>query len=186
VAQPDFPWRFPYVIEKNPEDHPLGRTLMRPAAEARLVGPQGPGQKVFALFDSGSDYTLAAPWMALEVGISIQDGIEGRVQVGGKRRTIRLFDTTVRLCAPGHLAGSAPCGEGESLSWTAEVGFFTAWEAPPWSLILGQIGFFDHFTVVMNRHAQAVAVEPLEHFDQVYGTDLPPAPTLPAPSRPEM
>ncbi len=66
VSRPDLPWRFPYVIEKNAEEHPLGRTLMRPAAEARLVGPSGAGQKVFALFDSGCDSTLAAPWMAQE------------------------------------------------------------------------------------------------------------------------
>ncbi len=29
-------WCFPYVIERQPEDHALGRTLMRPAAEARV------------------------------------------------------------------------------------------------------------------------------------------------------
>lgn len=178
MARPDFPWRFPYVIEKNPEQHPLGRTLMRPAAEARLVGPTGPGQKVFALFDSGSDYTLAAPWMAQEVGIDIEEGPQTRIQVGGEPRTIRLVTTTVRLCPPGHGVGGHPCDEEHSLSWTAEVGFFTKWEAPPWLLILGQIGFFDHFTVVMNRHAQAVAVEPVERFDETYGTELPPGPTL--------
>ncbi len=183
MSQPDFPWRFPYVIEKNSDQHPLGRTLMRPAAEARLVGPWGQGQKVFALFDSGSDYTLAAPWMAMEVGIDIETGIEARVQVGGKPRGIRLVQTTVRLCPPTYNAGGHPCDEGHSLSWVAEVGFFTNWEAPPWLLILGQIGFFDQFTVVMNRYAQAVAIEPLHFFDDTYGSDLPPGPTLndPAP-----
>lgn len=49
---------------------------MRPAAEARLVGPLGQGQKVFALFDSGSDYTLAAPWMAMEAGIDLELGTD--------------------------------------------------------------------------------------------------------------
>lgn len=151
---------------------------MHPAAEARLVGPLGQGQKVFALFDSGSDYTLAAPWMAMEAGIDLEVGTETRVQVGGKPRGIRLVETTVRLCPPAYDPGGHPCDEEHSLSWTAEVGFFKNWEAPPWLLILGQIGFFDHFTVVMNRHAQAVAIEPLEHFDEIYGTELPPGPTL--------
>lgn len=156
---------------------------MRPAAEARLVGPWGAGQKVFALFDSGSDYTLAAPWLGMAVGINLDDGIKARVQVGGERRTIRLVETTVRLCPPTHDAGGHPCDEHHSLQWTAEVGFFTQWQAPPWLLILGQIGFFDRFTVVMNRHAQGVAVEPLERFDETYGVDLPPGPSLPQPRR---
>ncbi|HSH61398.1 MAG TPA: hypothetical protein VK988_17500 [Acidimicrobiales bacterium] len=153
---------------------------MRPAAEARLVGPLGQGQKVFALFDSGSDYSLAAPWMAMEVGVDLEACTKTHVQVGGKARGIRLAETTLRLCPPTttHGAGGHPCDDEYSLSWTAEVGFFTNWDAPPWLLILGQVGFFDHFTVVMNRHAQAVAVEPLERFDEIYGTDLPPGPTL--------
>lgn len=178
MPPPAFPWRFPYVIEKNPEDHPLGRTLLRPAVEARLVGPHGDGQKVFALIDSGSDYTLAAPWMALETGIDVDSGTETGVQVGGRARTIRLVEATIRLCPPTYDPGGHPCGESASLSWTAEIGFFTAWDAPPWSLILGQIGFFDHFTVVMSRHAQAVAIEPREHYDETYGIDLPPGPAL--------
>lgn len=32
-------------------------------------------------------------------------------------------------------------------------------------MLLGQVGFFDQFTVTMNRHAQGLAVERLEQWD---------------------
>jgi hypothetical protein len=176
-------WCFPYVIERQPEDHALGRTLMRPAAEARVIGPEGQvGQRVYALIDSGSDYTLAAPWMAMEVGIDINEGRETRVQVGGRARPIRVLEATLRLCAPPGLEHHE-CDEKNSLTWTAEVGFFESWEAPPWLLILGQIGFFDRFTVTLSRFAQAVAVEPQGRFDQRFG-DIPPGPSMAGPSQP--
>jgi hypothetical protein len=156
---------------------------MRPAAEARVIGPTGRvGQKVYALIDSGSDYTLAAPWMAMEVGIDISEGRETRVQVGGRGRPIRVLDTTLRLCAPAAPQGHE-CDETNSLTWTAEVGFFESWEAPPWLLILGQIGFFDRFTVTLSRFAQAVAVEPQDRFDQRFG-DMPPGAAMDRPAQP--
>jgi hypothetical protein len=104
---------------------------MRPAAEARVIGPAGQvGQRVYALIDSGSDYTLAAPWMAMEVGIDINDGRETRVQVGGRPRPIRVLEATLQLCAP-VIPESHEYDEENSLTWTAEVGFFESWEAPP-------------------------------------------------------
>jgi hypothetical protein len=53
-------------------------------------------------------------------------------------------------------------------SWQTEVGFFDTWE-PPRPVLLGQVGFFDHFTVSMSHSAQALAVEPWNEFDQRFG-----------------
>lgn len=120
--------------------------------------------------------------MAMEVGIDIRQGRETRVQVGGQGRPIRVLEATLRLCAPTAPEGHE-CDGRDSLTWTAEVGFFESWEAPPWLLILGQIGFFDHFTVTLSRFAQAVAVEPRDRFDQRFG-DIPPGSAMDRPTRP--
>jgi hypothetical protein len=49
--------------------------------------------------------------------------------------------------------------------------FFTQWE-PPWGLLLGQIGFFDRFTVTMNRISQASALEAVDEFDRRFGVQI--------------
>jgi hypothetical protein len=35
----------------------------------------------------------------------------------------------------------------------------------PWQVVLGQVGFFDQFTVTFSRQALRLAVEPVEAFD---------------------
>ena len=39
-------------------------------------------------------------------------------------------------------------------------------------MILGQVGFFDQFTVSMSRNAQAMAVEVWDTFDRRFGIGL--------------
>jgi hypothetical protein len=53
----------------------------------------------------------------------------------------------------------------------ATVGFFTQWD-PPWALLLGQVGFFDQFTVTMNRLSQALAMEAANEFDGRFGIQM--------------
>ena len=163
------PWIFPYVVETNPEDHPLGRTLLRPLVEARIIGATASSNRVGALIDSGSDYTLAAPVLALEAKIDIRKGRSTRLRVGGASRDISVVDTTIRLCDPDLSEVDGGCEGGNALEWQAEVGFFEKWDDPPFSLILGQVGFFDHFTVVASRFAQGLAIEPIDKFDAWYG-----------------
>jgi hypothetical protein len=103
------PWVFPYVVEREAEDHPLGRTVLRPLVEVRVRGPGGISNKYAALVDSGSDYTLAAPIVALEAGVDLRSGRQTAVQVGGGHRSISVVDTTLQLCDPqfGQEGGSA-------------------------------------------------------------------------------
>jgi len=56
------------------------------------------------------------------------------------------------------------------VEWQAEVGFFNEWTSAPWQVLLGQVGFFDQFTVTFGRHALRLAIEDAEAFDQRYGT----------------
>lgn len=56
----------------------------------------------------------------------------------------------------------------------------TTWR--PWfSVLLGQVGFLDRFTVTMSRHASALAIDDQEAFDATY--DPPPSPEQPLPER---
>jgi hypothetical protein len=167
-----FPWLYPYVLETRGDEHPLGVEILRPVVEARLVGPGGDGQKVAALVDSGCSHILSFDWMALEIGVALDESREMFIQVGGASRRVRFADVTMRLCPPerpGSHTTDEPCGPGAGLEWTTEVGFIVGWSNPPWLMLLGQRGFFDQFTIVMNRYSQALALEPFDHFDNQYG-----------------
>jgi hypothetical protein len=158
-------WVFPYVEEPHSKPrHPDGSPVLRPALEVALVGPAGEYQSVLALVDSGCEHTLAAPFLMRAIQADPDPNRELYLGIGGGSRQIRFTDVLLRLGPPGTSAE-------ESEEWQAEIGFFTSWE-PPWPVILGQIGFFDHFTVTMNRYSQALAVEPFDEFDKRFQVQM--------------
>jgi hypothetical protein len=53
--------------------------------------------------------------------------------------------------------------------WRAEVGFFNEWTSAPWQVLLGQVGFFDQFTVTFSRSSLQLAIEGAERFDGRFG-----------------
>jgi hypothetical protein len=55
------------------------------------------------------------------------------------------------------------------MSWDLEVGFIAQWR-PLYPCILGNVGFLDRFTVTLSRFSQATAVEPMESFDDRFGS----------------
>ncbi len=153
-----FPWVFPYVEEPHSKPrHPGGSPVLRPALEVTLVGSLGQ-QKVLALVDSGGEHTLAAPFLSRTIGVDPDPNRELSLGIGGGSQLVRFTDVMLRISPPGAAAD-------EFEEWQAEVGFFNKW-TPPWSVILGQVGFFDHFTVSMSRYSQALAVEPCNEFDE--------------------
>lgn len=97
-------------------------------------------------------------------GVDLNDAPEAEIGIGGGKRVVRF--ATVRV----QLFQSVVDDDADPLDdWETEVGFFSAWE-PAWAAILGGIGFFDRFTIVMNRAVPALAVEPWDHFDNTYGS----------------
>ena len=48
--------------------------------------------------------------------------------------------------------------------------FFSEWTSAPWQVLLGQVGFFDQFTVTFSRSTLQLAIEDAEGFDKRYGT----------------
>jgi hypothetical protein len=69
----------------------------------------------------------------------------------------------------------APRGDTDDVyvEWQAEVGFLQQWR-PTWPMLVGQVGFFDQFTVTMSRFALQTAVEPADVFDARYGVPTAP------------
>lgn len=137
---------------------------MRPIVPVSLVG-NDTSAPVLALVDSGCEHVLAAPWLANDVGIDAEGSTKSvRLGIGGDTVNVRFVDLTLRLHPPG--------GSDDDFSeWQAEVGFVHHWR-PTWPILLGQVGFFDQFTVSMSRNAQAMAVEVWNTFDSRFGIGL--------------
>jgi hypothetical protein len=156
---PPFPWVFPYGEDPVTRTSKLAdRTVLRPLLNVTMVGPDGEEVTVLALVDSGAEHTLSSIGFARSIGVDPDPNRVLVLGVGGEYRETRFGDVT--LCLSPY--GGAP---GQGVEWQTEVGFFTKWE-PPYGLVLGQVGFFNHFTVTMSRFSQALAVEALEQFDQ--------------------
>jgi hypothetical protein len=125
-------------------------------------GPEGPEEATFhALVDSGAERVLAAPGVARQIGVTPDRHDSTPLKMGGERRLVHPADVTLRLAPELGLPG---------FEWQTEVGFFSGWTSAPWQVILGQVGFFDQFTVTFSRHSFQVAIEDVERFDQRYST----------------
>jgi hypothetical protein len=152
-----FPWLYPYQ-----EDGPrLGTVVLRPVVPVTFVG-EDIAPTSLALVDSGSEHVLAAPWLANAVGIdAARSHRQLDLGIGGQTVSVWFSDLTLRLHPPGG-------GDDDFVEWRAEVGFVHTWR-PTWPILLGQVGFFDMFTVTTSRLAQQVAVEAGDEFDRRFG-----------------
>lgn len=119
-----------------------------------------------ALVDSGSERTLAAPALARELQLDLDSVPSTRLGIGGAPRRVRFADVEVEIFRD-LLSDPEDCLD----SWTARVGFFDTWE-PPWGVVLGQVGFFDRFTVTFGRNVPAFAVGPWNEFDGRFGLQI--------------
>jgi len=162
---PDFPWIYPYAEDPSGDpryDDDPQRSLIRPLVEISLVGNEPLEQKIPAIVDSGSEHTLIAPWVGQAIGLDARDSHRSCViGMGGDNIEARFVHAHVRLHPPD---GSID----DYFEWETEVGIATRSRAT-WSAVLGQIGFFDQFTISMHRSARALAVEAWEVFDQRFG-----------------
>jgi len=78
------------------------------------------------------------------------------LKIEGETRLVHPADVTLKIASP---------SSESDVEWRAEVGFFSAWTSAPWQVVLGQVGFFDQFTVTFSRQALRLAIEPVEAFD---------------------
>jgi hypothetical protein len=156
-----FPWLFPYVEEPVHRTYPPDTdVVLRPVIEVWITGPDGT-EKPAALVDAGAENTIVSPGLCRIVGIEPDPTKTTTLGVGGRFRHCEFAEVTFRI-AP----FERPVDE--AVAWTAEVAVPTDWE-PPWQVLLGQVGFFDQFTVSTSRISQAIAIEAQNAFDVRYG-----------------
>lgn len=153
-----FPWTYSYVEDGLPR---LERVVQRPAVPLTIVGTQI-ATPVLAFVDSGCEHVLVAPWVAVDAGLD-PDRSDRQILlgIGGESVTVRFIDARLRL----HPNGG---DDDEYQEWEAEIGVVKHWK-PTWQVIVGQVGFMDHFTVSMSRLLQRLAVDEQEAFDRRYG-----------------
>jgi hypothetical protein len=151
-----FPWRYDYQ-----EDGPrLDSVVMRPVVPLSIVG-RDVVPSVFALVDSGSEHVLVAPWVARTAQLETSSDKTINLGIGGESVRVHFVDARLRL----HPSDGE---DHEYVEWQTEVGVVQHWK-PTWPALCGQVGFFDRFTVTMNRHAQQLAVEDHDVFDRRFG-----------------
>jgi hypothetical protein len=176
-AEPPFSWTYQYEEEPRAQGSAfLEKPLLRPVVPAALEGPTGESPRIVALVDSGCDHVLAPLWLAETVGVEPDESQQIGIRIGGETRTVRFAEVRLRLFEPG--AGTTDSDAASAIDWTCQVGFFMRWSDPPWLLILGQLGFFDRFTVTMSRFSQRLAIEDQEQFDERFAS----SPVTPSPS----
>lgn len=154
------PWVFPYVQEPAGSGHQPPPDRPAVAVSVASVLGDGASPKFLALVDSGSERTLAGPGLGrLAEDVDLDNAETMVIRIGGAPRTIAFGRVCLRMYQHVDSQDEPPLVE-----WTAEVGFIRAWE-PPWSIVLGQRGFFDQFTVTLGRIAMSLAIEGPEAFD---------------------
>lgn len=167
MVDPNLRWVYPYTQEPVGRAYPPGTEfILRPVIAVSVIGPKGEGADVrqAALVDSGSENCIAGPSIAMLAGVDPDPETQIRVGIGGKPRNLRFGTVTLRLWPP-------PGVTDQPIDIEMELGFVSDWD-PPWPVVLGQRGFFDHFTVTVSRYAQAVAIESVGSFDERFGVQI--------------
>jgi hypothetical protein len=158
----EYPWIFDYSDDPVVgTDSRWGRAVFRPLVEIRVIGPHGESERVFALVDSGTEYTLMMRWVAQSIGAEADTARSIPLGLGGEVLNAAPADVELRFGPSDEL-------EQEWVQWPTQVGVIEHWKAQ-WPVVLGQRGFFDQFTVTMSRHCQQIAIESRDKFDQRYG-----------------
>jgi hypothetical protein len=163
LAEPKAPWLYPY--REDPQQTRLGQPVFRPFVPVSLAVNSSSTPELGGLIDTGADAILASGLLAEELGLDLsQNEGEERHAVGSRIVTARYKTVALRLH---HHADS-----GIQRSWEATVGFVDGWHSFG-LVLLGNVGFLDHFTVTASRFSQAVAVEDRERFDERFGVVMP-------------
>lgn len=142
-------WAYAYASLEAPR---RGRDVFRPVVPVRLAIDQP--SVLLALVDSGSEHNLAPRWLADDLGIDLDHRSDGLLLgIGGRSVEAVFAEVDLHLYREHH-------GD-EYVRWRADVGFLQAWDAE-FYLILGQTGFYDQFTITMNRRLLTVLVQDVE------------------------
>lgn len=152
------PWIFNYTD--------FGEThgaLQRPVLPAAFhVGVVGHRRAFMALIDTGGPITVVAhEVISAGGGDPVETGLTLPIRLGGRSFVAPLYEMT--------LEAKPPRGRSDrSISWRGLVGVLSPFPHPGTSVILGQIGFLENFTVTFGP--DRFVIEPAEAFTQRFGS----------------
>jgi hypothetical protein len=162
VARP-LPWLYSYATESTRR---RGRDVLRPVVPVSIAGSTTAMEPSWGLVDTGAENVLVAEWVADLAGIDRSASDETvRIGIGAQIVDVAVAGVELRLHAP----HDGP----ECIGWRTDVGFVPGWRAP-FSIVLGQFGFLDQFTVTFHRGVAAMVVEDWDAFDSRFGARLAP------------
>lgn len=162
LAEPKTPWLYPY--REDPQQTRLGQPVSRPFVPVSLATDDASTPELEGLIDTGADAILASDLLADELGLDLADNDGEELHaVGGRTVVARCKTVSLRLH---HRDDSSTLCE-----WRAPMGFVDGWHSFG-LVLLGNVGFLDHFTIAASRFSQAVAVEDRDTFDDRFGAVL--------------
>lgn len=160
LAEPKTPWLYPY--RDDLQQLRLGQPVLRRFVPVSIVANDESTPELEGLIDTGANAVPASDLLAEELGVDLCDNEgEARHRVGGRDVLARYKDMTFRLHDPD------PASD-DVCEWLAPVGFVDGRHSFRF-VLLGSVGFLDHFTVTASRFAQAAAVEERDAVDRRFG-----------------
>jgi hypothetical protein len=147
------PWLYPY--RRDVQLGWRGELVLRPLLPVSLVNGDRGTPRLAGLVASGADLTLVSGLLAEELGIDLED-YEGegahRFGIGEVRARYKTID--LRLHSP-----DAEQDEYRQWrQWRSRIGFVEDWPSNGF-VVLGNVGFFDQFSVAIGGPSKAVVVE---------------------------
>jgi hypothetical protein len=121
----------------------LGQPVFRPFVPVSLAIEGASTPELEGLIDTGADAILASDLLADELGLDLADNEGEELHPVGRRTVVARYET-VSLRLHHHDDSSSRC------EWEAPVGFVDGWHSFG-LVLLGSVGFLDHFTVTASR-----------------------------------
>jgi hypothetical protein len=153
----DHVWRYDYIDIAEVHGSLTPRPLVPLSISAPLHGQAG--GLIFALADSGAEYSLADWSVADEIGVdptAPSDEVV-RLRIGGSTVDVHLCHVELTMYrAPGLDDAS------DTRSWYGDIGFVQNWPAHGFGAVLGRRAFFDEWTVTFWGANRVLGVAPNE------------------------
>ena len=147
------PWLYPYRQDVQLGWH--GELVLRPLLPVSLVNGDRGTPRLAGLVASGADLTLVSDVLAEQLGIDLEDNEgEGTHRFGIGEVKARYKTIDLRLHSP----DAEQDGYRQWRQWRSRIGFVEDWPSNG-LVVLGNVGFFDQFSVAIGGPSKAVVVE---------------------------
>ena len=156
------PWLYPYRQDVQLGWH--GELVVRPLLPVSLVNGDRGTPQLAGLVASGADLTLVSDVLAEQLGIDLEDyeGEGDHLAAGGVVRA-RYKTIDLRLHSPDDLCLHSTDAEQDGYrpwrQWRSKIGFVENCWYSNGLVVLGNVGFFDQFSVAIGGPSKAVVVE---------------------------